>query len=331
MTKAKAKAPKLSVPLPQLAPSLHARWLYNLLARRLCNDDVRCLLLGDDLPCPTDDALDLMRATHPVPKGFSAARAEHAPSATYLRELGLEPFFRHTAEANEALALLRNARAREVVEAASITGVPLTALIPVLAREFGASFTLAGVELYGRTFFDVAALGRAQLRVAVHARVKQAVFRQAEVGDERAAHRAVQRDARVVAVALPRTNLSWSAVLLAMGLAPMKRSLGKAIDEIEQLAVARMHQVLARAGDDDERRALSYATIIRTTREIREKLAEPNEATRGALQQLRIIQSTSATPTVRELVEAGDEVASLDVGPGAPAERVESQDESDEG
>lgn len=313
--RAKVRAPK-PPPMPpvQPAPTLHVRWICYLLAQGLPNDHVRRLLLNDDLPSPTDDVLDVMRVTHAPPKGFDPTNADHTPSVAYVRDLGLEPFFRGQPEAEQALAVLRSARVREMTEAGVITGVPLEALVQILARQFVMTVSESAIALFGQTFLDVTTLSRAQLRVAVHARVRQAVLRVAD-GDDRAARRAVHRDARTVAVGLPCTSLSWSAVLLAMGLPPVKRNLGKVIDEMEQIAVARMNQMLARGAHDDDRRAVSYATIVRATRDIREKIAEPNDSALRALQLLQIRPSTERMPTVRQLVEAGDQVGTLEIGP----------------
>jgi len=77
----------------------------------------------------------------------------------------------------QAFAVLRRPSSREAVEAALITGVPFEDVERTLVMYKQLPVSVGAIEFYEKTFFDVGAFTRAQLRVLVFARVRTAVPR----------------------------------------------------------------------------------------------------------------------------------------------------------
>jgi hypothetical protein len=296
-------------PVRRPPPMLHAAWMKYLLLCGQANDVVRARLLDGDLPAPADDELDAMRAALTPPKGFKPTSTKHKPSLEYVEQMKLGPWVYKTAEANQALVLLRSPRPRELVEAAVVTGVPLVAVVKILAVHMNMNVTTAMLKLYVSTFFDVGTVSRSQLRVLVQQRVRQGVLR--VVGGEEdapTARRAIAADARTVAMSLSASVLGWGAVLMAMGIAPAKQDLPKLLDELGNVAAVRTAHALLRGGRDDERRAAGFAGVLQTVRRLREGAESPDDALRKQLLQFNIRHDETPLTTVNELRARGEGV-----------------------
>lgn len=303
-------APIVVTPQRALQPvGLCTPWVLVLLLQGQSNNAVRAALLADDLSCPSDEVLDRLR-TEQVPKAFKPRKHK-----ALLEKLGVAPFFHKTTEAEQALALLRDPRARELVEAAIITGVPRGDVEKTLTMYKQLPVSVGAIELYERTFFDVGAFTRAQLRVLVFARVRAAVMRMvADPEDEAAARRAIEADARSVAIALPSSPLAWAAVLVAAGHPLGRFDLPRVVGQMEDLAARRVSEALLRGGPDDERRAVSFVSVLEKVSTIKTAVVPPQAALLKHFSALRLRTSTVKLPTVTEL--CADRVT-VDMGPAS--------------
>jgi hypothetical protein len=125
----------------------------------------------------------------------------------------------------------------------------------------------------------------------------------------------------MVAVGLQCTALAWSAALLGMGFPPARRDVGKVMVEIEQVALVRINQALARGGLDDERKAAAYITVVQRVQEIKESVKNPSDnLARTLLSKFSLRQDTQPMQTIADLVARGDEVATMELGPPPRAE-----------
>jgi hypothetical protein len=77
---------------------------------------------------------------------------------------------------------------------------------------------------------------------------------------------------------------------------------------------ARFTQRACTRSPGDERRAKSFASVLRTIREIRETVATPSEELGKKLMSFRIQHEVRPMPTMAQLMESGDQVA-VDFGP----------------
>ena len=305
LPKSKAKRARPATPprLPPLTPvpMLHVRWVVLLLIQGHANDHVRRQLENDSLPCPPDDELDALRAAHRPPANLRARRPEVEVNQAFLDERGIKPFFDETAEAIEAVRVLRTPRARELLEAGLIVGVPYGALAQALARTARCTVSAGAVRLYASTFFDLEVTGRAELRLLVQARVTMAVARVAGPDDHAALRRAVVSDPRMTAVALSRSTLAWSSVLMSAGWAPNRVELAKVVDEIETVAVLRSHEAMVRGAPEDDRRAEGFVNVVQRLRQIRESTTTPDEAVRKVLSSVRLRHDPHPLPNINDI------------------------------
>jgi hypothetical protein len=296
--------------LPLRPAGLSTRWTVFQVLREDENADVRSALTADDLPCPSDDVLGAMRVRY-VPMGFTLKSPR---SAALLAQLGIASFVQNTDEAKEARALLGQPRARELVEAGLIAGVPAKAIVQTLQMYLQYEVSPEVIGLYASAFFDTNAVSRSQLRPLVQARVRIAVGRVSDPEDDVTVQRAIASDARTVAMSLPSSPLSWASILMAAGHAPGRHDLALVIGHIENVATLRVAESLLRGSPGDERRAESFASVLRTIREIRETVATPSEELGKKLMSFRIQHEVRPMPTMAQLMESGDQVA-VDFGP----------------
>jgi hypothetical protein len=303
-------------PLPPVpSASLHHRWTLALVVQGQRNEAVRRHLERDDLPSPADSELDEMRAAYPLPKAFKPRDEKHAASVAFLGKLGLEPLFRSNADVEQAFTLLRRHRSREAVEAALIAVVPATVIVELLRVHVHHDVAPSAIETYRRFFFDTHAVNRSQLRVLVEGRVRLAVQR-AVAGDDDtvAARRAVAADARMQACALSSSPIALYGVLLALGYSPGRPEIGELLRQMEALSAIRAGQALLRGEVDDERRAASYAAVLRSVAEIKEMVVMPDMEIQKKLRTLALRTNDTPLLTVDELRARGEGVTT-DIAP----------------
>jgi hypothetical protein len=290
------------------------------LVERRSNALIRRLLENDDLPAPTDDELDSLRASLALPKNFNPRSKTHEPSVALVRELELEPIFRDVSEWRETLTLLNRPRARELVEAGLVIGVPPTALAAMVHSQLHHNVSADAIILYTRFFFDTNDVVRSQLKVLVQARVRLAVRRVVTSDEEDvSARRAVMADARTLAVSLPASPLAWASVLLALGLSPSRLELSQVVDRMTELALVRAGTAILRGDEGDERRADSYASIVEKMRQVRETIAMPTDDLQKKLTRMNLVTDATPIVTASELLARGDNVA-VDLMPSTPVE-----------
>jgi hypothetical protein len=303
-------------PLPPLpSASLHHRWTLALVVQGLRNEAIRRHLERDDLPSPADSELDEMRAAHPVPKGFKPHDEKHAASAAFLGKLGLEQLFRANVDVEQAFTLLRRHRSREATEAALIAVVPATVIVELLHVHVHHDVAPTAIDTYRKFFFDTHAVNRSQLRVLVEGRVRLAVQRAvAGEADAAAARRAVAADARMHACALSSSPIALYGVLLALGYSPGRPEIGELLRQMESLSAIRAGQALLSGEVDDERRAASYAAVLRSVAEIREMVVMPDMEIQKKLRTLALRTNNTPLLTVNEIRARGEGVTT-DIAP----------------
>jgi hypothetical protein len=311
--KKRTAAPPPLPPLP--SASLHHRWTLALVVQGQRNEAVRRQLERDDLPSPADSELDEMRAAYPLPKAFKPRDEKHTLSVAFLRKLGLEPLFSSDADAAQAVAILRRHRSREAVEAALIASVPTVVAAQLLKVHVRHDVAPKAIDAYRRFFFDTHSVNRSQLRVLVEARVRLAVQR-AVAGDDdtAAARRAVAADARMQACALSSSPIALYSVLLALGYSPGRPEIAELLRQMESLSAIRAGQALLRGEADDERRAASYAAVLRTVEEIKEMVVMPDMEIQKKLRTLALRTNDTPLLTVDELRARGEGVTT-DIAP----------------
>jgi hypothetical protein len=310
VTRAASTAQTRASPRPPVAPviGLCHRWVLIGLFEGRTNDFLRVALAGYCLPCPSDADLDELR-THFVPKGFRLKSPKNAP---LFEELGIAQFIQETPRAQEALALLQQPRARELIEAGQILSVPPSAIARAILKYLKFGVTLEALALYTDIFFEVGAVARSQLRTLVHERVRLAVTRFADPQDEAVLQRAILSDPRSVALSLCSSASAWASVLMAAGHAPPRYELVNVIEQMETLATLRTNEALLRGEPGDERRAESFVGVLTKVHELKEKVVTPEAQLAKSLATFQLRTSNERMKTIAEL--CGDR-HTVDVGP----------------
>jgi hypothetical protein len=282
-------------------PLPHLREVQRLALLGYSDNDINRSLANDVLLAVTTDELGRVRAALHPPRAFRPLSAKHAASAAYLRELGLLDIVRQTPEANEAVALLHDARAREIVEAAAVVAVPAHAVVHVLAQLVRHAVSAAGLRLFYRMFFDITTISRTELRLVVARHVEALVVRGVREESLPAARRAVRQDARVVALAVSQSHVGWAGVLATLGWLPPPQDLARLVAQIEQLAGVRAAQAVFRDGRDDARRAEAYVHVLAQALELKQQVVDPNTALLKKLRAVSLRTAPERIPTIDEV------------------------------
>jgi hypothetical protein len=313
-------------------PMLHRGWIDYRLLSGDTNQALRVLLTNDDLPVPTDEILNTVRTLLAAPKGFDPTSKPNKTNVPFVYRLDCRPLILEPQARDKALEILRTPRVRELVEAGLLLGVPLSAIITTLAAHLKmTNVTEAAVQMFRVAFFDTDVVTRAQLKVAVQQRARQAVLR--VVGGEEdspAARRAISADARMVAVSLPSSPIAWNAVLMSMGYTPGKHELPKILDHLEQLAATRAAQALLRAGRDDERRSEAFVRVLSNLRQIHAGATSPEQEMAAKILQFKMKTERESLMTVADLRARGEDVT-VDVVPAIDPRADVSQPLGDDG
>lgn len=318
------RVPQTLAPV-RLTPRLDWRWVRYLVASGQSDAQIERALANDNLPPVSNGDLASLRAEMVAPKPFKPGDEGHQLSQTFLRTHGLSTLFLRAEERDSAVGILRSPRHREVVEAALIVGVPETALCRLLAERVGFQTTVEAVRCFAETLFDHTAVTRAELRVLMHDRIRQELGR--IVTDRAGLRRAISSDARAVAVAVAGSRFGWSVVALRFGWSSSMK-LSASVKELENLAIVRAGEALMRGRRDDERRALAFVSVLEKARAISDTLTEPTE---NLAHSFAVTMDARRLPTIADLIEAGDEVGTLEVGPVVSPASGDGQDEPSEG
>ena len=279
-----------------------------LVLRRLDNGAIRASLENDGIACPTDVELDLARAEY-VPGRNKKDRKARA----LLEQLDIAEFVPMSTKAEQAVELLRHPRARELVEAGAVIGVPAAAVAQTAHKCLRLEVAPETIAGFWHTFFDVSLFTRAQLRLAVREHVAAGIVG-ATGADDDSLRRAVDSDARVMATALPAVPASWAATLMALGCAPGRHELADAVGPMMSAAVVRATEALNRGRHGDEIRAKAFVDIIEKLHQIRAAVVTPGQELAKQLTGFKLRHDAAPMKSVHELRAAGAEVT-VDIAP----------------
>lgn len=207
-------------PVPGAPPELHGRWTLAMILAGSSNQQIRRELAEDDLPCASDAELDGRREAHHMPSGFSFRGPWKRDARLFLSLRLLERLAEGAPETQRAVRILRSPRLRELVESGLLTGVPHDAIAVAVSALLETTADNNAIRTFAELFLRLDVVTRSQLRVLVEERVGCALRK---VVSRKRLRRALARDARMIAVALPPTPANWSVALQAMGFAPTAR------------------------------------------------------------------------------------------------------------
>ncbi len=280
---------------------LHQRFVVAQIVMGAKNAAIHETLRQEDLDDIDDSALVRLRAQLSLPKKFTVKNRKHQPSVAYLDLLGVRDLAHRTPEAEEALQLLRAPRVREIVEVGLLVQAPLEALTAYVRKQKMLVGTMA-IELFERWFWSVRAFDRATLRSLLEVRAMRRALRGANGDDERrVALRAARSDARVLAVSLPRSPLSWYVGLAALGHAPVGVPIDRVLEQLRSYAALRAFESVTRAAPGDDGRAAAFVSILRTAHELHQQVVPPDVALRDTLAAVRLTSDSSRVPLIHEL------------------------------
>ena len=237
------------------------------------------------------------------PTPFRPKDRGHHPSQVFLMKAGLRDFFEDTQPMRQAWAILRNARAKEVVESMALTGAPAMATALFLTRNYRLPTSEAGIQKYCRHFWNLQNVDATETRIMLEQRNSRTV--EGETDEEKKARKwAGRRDSRTLAAEMPHSVVSAQIAQLRMGFSLNHRELQSMVETTRALAIARSMEACVIAGEFDSKRALEFAGVAEKMSGVLEVLVRPEEELRKELKKIALkTESPESVPMLHQLTQ----------------------------
>jgi len=256
---------------------------------------VKELLLDDQLDYVSASYMKKLREQCRTPEPFYPHDKSHRRSRNFLITEGVEELFDNTKDVQGAKTLLKTPRAKELVEAMTLTRVPVRAISIALSRQRSAVFSDGAVRAFQRYFWNIELLDSTEMRaLLIHRAQAPELSQDPEVqAHARPFKTASYTDPRRVAAQMSHSPLGARLAQMRMGFMPSTDELARIVEQVRLTALARALEVTTYGGPDDSKRALDYALTAEKMGNVLEQIVKPDEELR---QQLSAIALKNAAP-----------------------------------
>jgi hypothetical protein len=214
--------------------------------------------------------------------------------------------FDKTEDAQRAVAVLGDRRAREFAETLIIAGAPVKVVAAALRRVLP-GVTEKSACLFERYFFDLAHLTRGDLRVLLALRADRDI--EAAASEGAAAAAAVRRrwrfDPRQLAVDLPQGGPFAQLGLLAAGFDIPTRDPAALLRRIRDRAVLRATERVHRHSRRDAHTALALVELASKATDLIERVQDPQSRLLEDFRRAVLTTSDKRVPSIHELSPTG--------------------------
>lgn len=278
---------------------------------------IKELLLDAQLDYISSAYMKKLREQCQPPEPFFPANRNHRKSRNFLMAEGVEDLFDNTRDVQAAKQILKTPRAKELVEAMTLTHVPARAISIALSRQRQSMFTDGAVLAYQRYFWNVELLDSTEMRALLIFRATAAEGSQDPEIQAQAASfkRASYTDPRRVAAQMSHSPLGARLAQMRMGFMPNTDELAKIVEQVRLTALARALEMSTYGGPDDSKRALDYALTAEKMGNVLEQIVRPDEELRNQLSAIALrTNAPNKAPSLKQLSGGNHTV---DVLPGA--------------
>lgn len=251
------------------------------------------------------------------PLPFFPTDKSHRQSRSFLISEGVEDLFDNTAPVKAARAILKTPRAKELVEAMTLTRVPVRAIAIALSRQRNAFLDESAVLAYQRYFWNIELLDSTEMRALLFQRARAPELHQdAEVQSHAKSFKSASyTDPRRVAAQMAHSPIGARLAQMRMGFMPSTDELAKLVEQVRLTALARALEMATYGGPDDSKRTLDYALTAEKMGNILEQIVRPDEELRNQLSAIALrTNAPNKAPSINQL-SGGNHT--IDLLPGA--------------
>lgn len=265
---------------------------------------IKELLVDDQLDYLSTSYMKKLREQCRPPEPFFPFDRSHRRSRNFLISEGIEDLFENTASVKAAKAILKTPRAKELVEAMTLTRVPVKAISIALSRQRGAIFSDEAVVTYQRYFWNIELLDSTEMRALLLQRAMAPELHQdAEVqAHAKSFKSASYTDPRRVAAQMMHTPIGARLAQMRMGFMPSTDELAKLVEAVRITALARSFEMATYGGPEDSIKALNYALTAEKMGNILEQIVRPDEELRSQLSAIALrTNAPNKAPSIKQL------------------------------
>lgn len=247
------------------------------------------------------------------PAVFRPHDRRHAASYKYLLLKGLAPIFHRDADGNRAFELLELPRAKEFIEAMTLSGAPNNAIAHYLTKQKIARCTTETIDKYCYFFWNLNLVDSTEVRSLLQLRAESAL--QSSDPSEKAHYEALKRawwnDPRKIASDLPSSPFSAMIAQVKVGIMPATVDRTKVLDLGINILSLRILEAALNNGPKDSTHAVEYANALRIVKEVRDDIVPPDAQLQKDLRAITLRTETKPLTNLHALTKGDHTVTGL--------------------
>lgn len=266
--------------------------------------EIKQLLHDEQLDFISVTYMTKLRAQCRPPEPFFPFDKKHTRSRNFLISEGVEDLFENTKDVQLAKSILKAPRAKEFVEAMTLTAAPVQAIALALSRQRQAQYTNGAVRAYQRYFWNIELVDTTEMRalLAIRSDLAQGSTDTDVQGQAKAFRNAAYNDPRRVAAQIAHSPLGARIAQMRMGFMPSNDELSKAVELVRFTAIARALEASTFDGPNDSKRALDYAVVAEKMGTVLEQIVKPDEDLRHQLSTISMrTNAPNKAPSLKQL------------------------------
>ena len=283
------------------------------------------------LDFPSEVYVERLQKRLTPPLLFHPTDRTHKPSQRFIIKHRLSGFFDPDEASAAAHDLVKNPRAKELIETLMLTEEPL-ALISSMVRQQGARCTVAAIQRYNTYYWDLSLVDSVETRALLQMRVDHIVNRDdgAEVKPyERMQHAALKRatykDPRFLVTEMSITPMAGMLNRMRMGYLPTQVDLTRLAHATRVVCTVRAYSEAMNGAPHSAASARDFAVVARTMTDLINEMGSPDLELHKELQALALQTEDARPPNIHELTGGHH---TMDLQPMA-VEAVEAETDGD--
>lgn len=265
---------------------------------------IRERLLDEQLDYISGSYMKKLREQCQPPEPFFPTDKSHRRSRNFLMSEGVEDLFDNTRDVQAAKQILKTPRAKEMVEAMTLTRVPNRAISIALSRQRSSNFSDRAVAAYQRYFWNIELIDSTEMRALLNMRALAPEFStDTDVQTQAKPFKSASyTDPRRVAAQMAHSPLGARLAQMRMGFMPSTDELAKIVEAVRLTALARALEVATYGGPEDSIKALNYALTAEKMGNVLEQIVRPDEELRNQLSAIALrTAAPNKAPSLRQL------------------------------
>lgn len=279
-------------------------YLKYLLVRpnKLDDEQIMAMCYQQHLDCPGEEYLERLRVKAPPPNPFYPTDRLHIKSQRFLFREKIQQLFLPDQDMLVTLKLLAHARAKEFVEAMTLSGAPPPLIASALGSHRNFPCSEKSVQYYLHFFWNTELVDSTELRALLQLRAPpDEVLSDKEKKVGKVYNKAFRDDPRVVAASLPNSPLVAMMSQMKMGIMPRNLDLVDAIEAARRMATLRSLEATMMGGAFDSKRALDYSLVAKHMSDMLEMVVRPDEKMREDLASIALRTEEGPVPYIHDL------------------------------